>query len=185
VRKDVLIIAAQTERPPGSRAAFFNPTLCCPATGIWVWRKVYRKGLVGQLAGSINGDGYRLIQIDGRKYLSSRLAWLYMKGQWPLHTIDHINMIKDDDRWGNLRSATEQQQRGNRAVQKNNKLGRKGVSRVRGKFYATIRAGGKRRCLGAFATVEEAHAAYCEAAREAFGEFFRGPASSVKSFNRF
>jgi hypothetical protein len=38
-----------------------------------------------------------------------------MTGEWPIDQVDHINRIRDDDRWINLREATPQQNRNNKA----------------------------------------------------------------------
>jgi len=76
-----------------------------PDTGIWTYLKSTTNWIkVGHLAGSINkATGYRQIQINYKTYPSSRLAWLYMKGYFPEHDMDHINRIRSDDRWCNLR----------------------------------------------------------------------------------
>ena len=49
----------------------------------------------------------------------------------------------------------------------------KGVSRARGRWRARIKTYGREVELGRFDTKEEAHAAYCRAATEYFGEFAR------------
>jgi hypothetical protein len=152
-----------------------------PDTGVWVWKETRdrrRKRLVGKRAGGLDHDGYWRISLDGRYYRSGRLAWFFVTKQWPAEEIDHINNIREDDRFVNLRQATRRQQTMNRRAHKDNGSGKKGVRRVRGKFRARIMIDGKLRHIGMYASAEEAHAAYCEAAREAFGEFFRGPAGS-------
>jgi hypothetical protein len=79
----------------------------------------------------------------------------------------------------NLRIATKSQNGANKAVSAKNKLGIKGVHLKRGKpgwrdrFVAQIKVAGKVKFLGHYDTPEEAHAAYCQAAKEAFGEFAR------------
>jgi len=85
--------------------------------------------------------------------------------------VDHKNRNGLDNTRSNLRVATPTQNQANRKVQKNNKLGLKGVHAERNKFRAAIRVNGIYHNLGAFDTPEEAHAAYCEAAREYHGEF--------------
>jgi HNH endonuclease len=51
----------------------------------------------------INSDGYRVIEIDETEYFAHDLAWLWMTGEFPKGQIEHINGIKDDNRWCNLR----------------------------------------------------------------------------------
>jgi len=123
------------------------------------------------VAGSLNGVGYIDIGIDGKIYRASRLAWLYMTGEWPQKTVDHENLLKIDNRWENLREAGASKNGANRRKLKNNTSGFKGVAVNRGKWSASIRVGYKSIWLGRHDTPEEAHAAYMAAAKEHFGEF--------------
>lgn len=145
-----------------------------PDTGIFRWRTPKARRLkVGAVAGSLTAKGYRYIEIRGRAYRSSRLAWLYVTGEWPTMQIDHINCVRDDDRFENLREASAHQNRANQTMRSDNRSGLKGIyNKTYGgspRWYAEI---GKR-YLGAFDTAEEAHAAYCKAATERYGEFAR------------
>jgi hypothetical protein len=146
-----------------------------PTSGGFAWR-VDRGGLAkaGQIAGSRNGIGYVNIRVDGRDYSAHRLAWLHVTGAWPAGQIDHINGVRDDNRIANLREATNAQNQWNRAHQ-GSVSGFKGVKwcKIQRKWRAELRKDGRKIHLGRFATVEEAHAAYCAAADEHFGEFAR------------
>ncbi len=127
-----------------------------------------RGGLrVGAKAGAVAHHGYIHIVIDRRMYLGHRLAWFYMTGKWPDAQIDHRNMVRGDNRWSNLRAATQSQQQQNQRVRKDNRLGIKGVKVLpSGKFRADIKADGVRHCLGrTFPTAGAAHSAYLEAKR--------------------
>jgi hypothetical protein len=144
----------------------------CPETGVWTWVKSNsNRAKVGAIAGCIDGDGYRRISIDGRLYASSRLAFLYLEGEWPPHFVDHIDRCRNNDRWSNLRHATRLQNNVNRPSR--NKSGFKGVSwdGGRGKWQALIMLNGKTKYLGAFNDPTIAAAAYAVAARELFGEY--------------
>ena len=145
-----------------------------PATGIFTWR-VKPSGSVkaGDRAGSPNDRGYLGIGIDYHLHISHRLVWLYVYGEWPKKHIDHINGNTSDNRLINLREATIQQNQANSALRKDNKSGLKGARwHSRDKCWcSSIRKNGKSRHLGYFDTAKEAHAAYCTAAIEAFGEF--------------
>lgn len=102
------------------------------------------------------------------------VIWAMMTGGWPPKgfTVDHINGIRDDNRWSNLRLATPSQQNQNATVRSDSKSGLRGVSfHVSGKWQAKIVVAGKRRSLGLFHTKEEASEAYQKAARDGFGEF--------------
>lgn len=143
-----------------------------PITGIFTWiAPTSRRVKVGDVAGTINRKGYRIIKLDGRLYRAHRLAWLYVNGVWPPLDVDHIDKVKDHNWIKNLRPATNQQNHGNRGANKNSALGVKGVSMSRGKFRAQITVHGKKTHLGRFDTLELAAEAYAKAARAVFGEF--------------
>jgi HNH endonuclease len=129
---------------------------------------------VGKIAGSINAQGYRKLQIGGKKkYSAARLAWFYMTGKWPRNEIDHKDCDPLNNRLDNLREATRSENLINWPNFRN-KHGLRGVS-MHGrsqKFYkAYICVNGKRTYLGSFKSAEEAHAAYCVAAARLHGEF--------------
>ena len=150
-----------------------------PITGIFTWRvRNGTRGAVGKIAGSvIHAKKYKAlrIKIDGKPYLSHRLAWLFMTGEWPLTDLDHKNMNTLDNRFKNLREATKKQNGANRSVLSNNVSGYKGVSFYKRtkKWVAYIGNNNKKIHLGYFNTPEEAHAAYVTAANKYFGEFAR------------
>lgn len=107
------------------------------------------------------------ITLKGKDYLSHRLAWFYMTGAWPEQEIDHINGVRDDNRFANLREADRQINCQNvRKPYKNNRTGLLGVKPSLGKFVARIYVDGKERHLGTFKTPGLAHAAYVAAKRE-------------------
>ena len=124
-----------------------------PETGVFMWI-VSRKGVnAGGVAGIIVKDsGYRKIGIDGYKYRASRLAWLYMEGYFPEYTIDHINRIRHDDRWENLRHASQQCNVRNSNMMSNNTSGITGVSWYKRlqKWRVDIMVSGKNIFLGYF-----------------------------------
>jgi len=144
-------------------------------TGEFRWReRVSRSVKAGEVAGLINGDGYRLIAIKGREYRAHQLAWFYMTGRWCSTIIDHRDGNPSNNRWDNLRRATVSQNNANRPMHRNNKCGYKGVTQTpSGRWRANINKNRQRHHLGIFATPEEAHAAYAEAAGKLFGEFAR------------
>jgi len=126
-------------------------------TGVFAWIG-YRRGInVGSAAGN-KCRGYINIYVKGRKYPSHRLAWLYMKGVWPKHQIDHINHIRDDNRWINLREATNQENGKNKSLQKNNTSGVIGVRwhKQASKWHSQICVKGKSIHLGFFDSKEKA-----------------------------
>jgi hypothetical protein len=93
-------------------------------------------------------------------------------GEWPTGLIDHQNGDGTDNRWANLRLATSSLNAANSRRRSDNTSGFKGVSRCRGaRWRASIQLNGKFKHLGHFDTPEEAHAVYCAAAANYFGEF--------------
>ena len=81
----------------------------------------------GTQSGFIRKDGYIQIEIDKRHYLGHRLAWLYMTGEWPKNEIDHINRIKHDNRYCNLRDVRRYINSLNKNIPKNNTSGHTGI----------------------------------------------------------
>ena len=146
------------------------------ATGLFTWRVVNNNRVrVGAVAGSVTGYGYIQIQIDGHRYQSHRLAWLYVHGEIPPDQIDHIDHCKNNNRIENLRLATGCQNQMNRRVSVKNTSGYKGVHFDKNtcKWMASARAnGGRRHYLGLFDTAEQASEAYQAFARQHHGEFY-------------
>ena len=87
-----------------------------------------------------------------------RLAWLYMTGEFPNGQIDHINHVRNDNRWCNLRVVNNQENHKNRPKQKNNKTGIVGVAfnKRTSKYIAYITVNKKRVSLGYFDDLEKA-----------------------------
>lgn len=90
-------------------------------TGEWIW--LHSK----KIAGTVQKNGYRYIQIEKKLYQSSRLAYLYMKGKFPDNIVDHIDGNTTNDRWINLRPATMSENQYNKIIPSHNKSGTKGV----------------------------------------------------------
>ena len=134
---------------------------------------IKRKQLnIGDRAGSLGCQGYWRLKVDGRSYLSSRLAVFYMTGEWPLSEIDHKDLDHANDRWNNLRPATHSQNIANtKAIAKSGLKG--ALEQASGRFMSRIRFQGKLIYLGTFDTKEESNAAYAKKAKEFFGEFAR------------
>lgn len=135
-----------------------------PLTGVFTWLK--RRGfkaVVGSVAGT-EERGYIRIYLNGRNYRAHRLAVLYMTGEWPSHQVDHKYGIRHDNRWDELRRATNAENGQNqRRARSDNKCCLLGVYARGDKWRAQIRLGGKKRYLGLYKTPEQAHAAYLEA----------------------
>lgn len=145
-------------------------------TGIFIWLQDRNFGQfqAGSRAGHrCNSLNYRAVKIFGRTYKEHRLAWFYIHGEWPPEMVDHVDGDPTNNKIANLRLATRKQNAANRKVDRKHSVGLKGVSRSGNRFYAKIYFEEKLRALGGYATAEEAHAAYCMAAKKLRGEFAR------------
>lgn len=129
---------------------------------------------IGKKAGSKwKSCPYLFIEINGKRYRAHRLAWLYMTGTWPKKLIDHEDTNQINNRWKNLREATNSQNGANSRPWKRKTLP-KGVYQYRdGRFAAQIKKDRKHHFLGYFLTPDEAHAAYVAAAERLHGKFAR------------
>ena len=119
-----------------------------PDTGVFTWRESYFPSKIGKPAGG-PFRGYLRLMVDGKLYLCHRLAWLYVHGDWPTETIDHINGIKSDNRIKNLRAVSHMENCQNRPLRKDNSSGISGVcwDKSSNHWRATIAVNGKRKHL--------------------------------------
>jgi hypothetical protein len=147
-----------------------------PDTGIFTRRvDAGKRFKAGMVAGGLGARGYIYIGIEGKRYLASRLAFLYMTGSWPKIQADHENTIRSDNRWSNLRDATVAQNAANARTHRDNFSGFKGVTfhKLSGLWNARIMVRGTSISLGYFKTPKEANAAYARKATEQHGKFAR------------
>lgn len=128
-----------------------------PETGTFTNACSRKKVRVGQSAGCVTG-GRLVITIDYRKYDAGPLAWFYMKGEWPDDQVDHEDRNPLNNRWLNLRPATNKQNQENRSIDARNKSGVKGVHwhLLRSKWCAQIRHNGSTLHLGLYVDLADA-----------------------------
>lgn len=146
-----------------------------PATGV-LTTKIWRpRSAVGVVAGCVRADGYRSIWIDQQQFLAHRIIWALVTGEWPDVQIDHVNGLRDDNCWANLRLATNQQNSFNAKRQSRNTSGVKGVCLVTNsdRWRAYITVDGRQVSLGRFDTRDGAARARAAKLREMHGEFAR------------
>ena len=145
-------------------------------TGLLTWRvRTANRIKVGDVAGCADRTGYLTVWADGKMYKAHRVAFLLMTGDWPTDQIDHINGKRSDNKWANLRAATNAENLRNTKRYSNNKTGFKGVCwhKPTGKWMASIGCNGIKHHLGYFSTAEDASAMYDGAAAILFGEWQR------------
>lgn len=145
-----------------------------PSTGVFIRRVSPRTDRAGRPTGSINPTGgYHLIRLEGRSYMSHRLAWLYMTGEWPEEEIDHINGIRSDNRFENLRAVKARHNHSNRGLSSRNTSGHSGVAwnRANKNWRASFRQDGVRVEVGSFSDLQDAIAAYEDVVKQHRGEY--------------
>ena len=117
---------------------------CDCATGILTWRTrtkehfgkmtekqgaAWNRRYAGKRAfTSKQTCGYYQGIILGKHYFAHCVIFAMGNGEWAEDEVDHKNHIRDDNRFDNLRAATDDQQNQNRALFSNNKSGHVGVS---------------------------------------------------------
>ena len=147
----------------------YNPDL-----GLFKWKKPYRK-IDKDWFGAIREDKnvYKYISFDNKTYLAHRIAFLYMEGYLPLETVDHINGIKSDNRWSNLRECSYQENNLNVPKTISNKSGCKGVDfrKSRGVWRVRCSIKGKSKNFGHYKDYELACLVSEEVRDKYHGEF--------------
>jgi hypothetical protein len=145
-----------------------------PETGGLTWRD---GKYAGQKVATKLQFGYLVVtpKIGGKRcrLRAHRVAFVLMTGHWPPYDIDHLNGIRDDNRWTNLRAATRSENKQNLGgPQRNGSSGFLGVSPHGKRWQAHIKINGRQTALGNFTTKEEAYQAYLAAKTVAhpFGE---------------
>lgn len=143
-----------------------------PETGYFT-RNINIQGFyAGERAGGITSKGYIAIGVDRKIYLAHRLAFLYMTGEWPKELVDHKDEVKTNNKWENLREATNQENKRNVGARKNSKTGVKGVSKCKSGYLVMF-------CVGTYKTLEEAKEAYAKMATLYHGEFVHSKSKVV------
>ena len=129
-----------------------------PDTGVFTWLKSYERVKRGDIAGSYDTKKYRVIKINGKKYLSHRLAWLYVYGYFPENGIDHIDRTPFHNWISNLREVSMSCNRRNTGNSTTNTSGVKGVYwfRPTKKWAANIKVNGNSFFLGYYKSFDNA-----------------------------
>ena len=146
------------------------------ATGLFTVRKTNR------VVGTLSMDGYVKVRdpFDKQIKMAHRLAWFYVTSRWPNSQIDHINGVRSDNRFLNLRESTpgENMQNMQRA-RRDNRVDLIGANfhSPSNRWRSQIKLNGKKIHLGYFDTAYDAHLAYLRAKRDLhpFGEIAKLP----------
>lgn len=116
---------------------------------------------------TLSPDGYYYGSVFAHPRVAHRVIWIMVTGEVP-EAIDHINGVRTDNRFANLRAATPLENAKNLARPVLNKTGVMGVhwDAERSRYAATIRKDGKTIFLGRFTLLREAELARKAAERE-------------------
>jgi HNH endonuclease len=93
-------------------------------------------------------DGYKMGKVGYKQVAAHRVIWKMMTGYDPM-IIDHINGVRDDNRWQNLRNGTDSQNLKNARKRNSNRPYTGVMQSKNGNWIAMIQ-------VGTFATLEEA-----------------------------
>lgn len=146
--------------------------------GTLVWRtppKTHPR-MLGKPAGSVwrsaTGKLYCYVKIDGRAYKRGWLIFLWEKARWPSPMLDHRDGNSLNDRIGNLREATGEQNAWNHKRRAKRAPEPMGVRRLpSGRFTARIAHKKRQITIGSFDTESDARHAYLKKRKELFHEF--------------
>ncbi len=145
-----------------------------PETGVLTWKERPREHFsrpgshlnfltrwAGRSAGAQSKLGYLHVGVDGTLHPVHRIAWALHYGAWPDRQLDHINLIKDDNRIANLRGVDNATNCRRQVRPRNNPSGCLGVfwNDKSGKWQARIKFMGKAYHLGMFTDKADAIAA--------------------------
>ena len=120
-----------------------------------IWNNKYPNSICGITPMS---DGYLRVSILGKSYKQHVLAFLYMTGNFPNNMVDHEDGVKSNNKWSNLREATNSTNQKNAKISGRNKTGCVGVSfcKSSNKYKTFVMNNNSKLHLGYFDTLEEA-----------------------------
>ena len=135
-----------------------------PVSGIFTYtRNRGTRVKKGAVAGWATTKGYLTIKYKNSTYQLHRLAFLYMTGIFlkDKEIVDHINGIVTDNRWENLRIASNVTNSHNRRLSSANSTGVKGVyyNKQLNKYQAAITTNGITTNVGLFNSLHDAEQA--------------------------
>lgn len=148
----------------------------CPATGVLsrVGGKKDHRFPEGSQCGSRNTRGHIQVRAPHKLYQVHRIIWKIVTGDDPGEfEVDHINNVRSDNRWCNLRLATRETNMHNSSQIEGTVSGVKGVYWRKDveRWTAQVTANGKRHYLGRFNEKSAAVQAVREYRERLHGEF--------------
>lgn len=153
-------------------------------TGVLIWKMQpptsrsnigFNNKCGGKVAGTVGDGGYIMLGIGKVYYLAHRIIWKMMTGEDPVDLIDHEDTNRGNNRWINLREASNGPNIQNSRIRKDNKSGFKGVhwDKHHNAWKATLGINGKQIGLGRYKDVNQAAEVRRIASEKMHGEFAR------------
>ena len=143
-----------------------------PETGIYTWNvrpenhfpskrafNALNSRSANKKAGSVNKEsGYLSIRINSKLYLAHRLAFIYMEGYMPENGVDHVDRNRLNNKWNNLREASQKCNMQNCKLSIMNTSGVTGVcwNKNWNKWETQITINSKTKHLGSYVNFEDA-----------------------------
>lgn len=140
-----------------------------PETGYLTWIKKPNKKIgINARAGYLHKSGYRQLNFLGKTYPEHRIIWCMVNGEFPKGQIDHINHIRDDNRFSNLREVSHAENARNRTKSKTSRVKEVGIwyCKRRKRYIAEITFNNKKVFQRSFENVEDAITARQAKAKE-------------------
>lgn len=138
------------------------------------WIKTGKGKRLNGAAGTVTNHGYKVITIEGNRYLEHRLVWLYFYGSFPSSELDHIDGDPLNNRIENLREVSHSENLANAKTRSDNTSGQKGVcwDKQKNKWKVQIGPAGGR-IQRHFVDLEEAKSFARNVSTLVFGEYAR------------
>ena len=142
-----------------------------PLTGDIIYIENTERSKIGDIVECINGRGYIMLHYRKKALVAHRLAFYIMEGHLP-ENIDHINGVRTDNRWANLRACTKGENSRNRGMSKANKSGYRGVSKHQGRWRGRVNFNGVEYSKYGYDTPELANEWVLSNSKKLYGEFY-------------
>jgi len=143
-----------------------------PNTGIFTWNirplshfktkrswNIWNSRYSNTKSGSVSKKlGYLFIGINSKSYYAHRLAFLFQEGYLPENQVDHMDRVRSNNKWDNLREVSVSCNMQNCMLAKNNTSGITGVhwDKKLNKWESRIFINSKSKRLGLFDNFEDA-----------------------------
>lgn len=142
-------------------------------TGDFIRTLPIGRAKAGEKAGCISKNGYVYIPFMGKQYLAHRLAFIFMGRELPKEDVDHIDGVRSNNTWSNLRLVNRSQNLMNRVPNKGRQHKNVYWCVHANSYRVKMKIDGVTRHFGYFKTLEEAAEKAISVRKEFHGEYAR------------